>query len=359
MRTRPRSTEKDWRPARMILPLLLIVAGIIFLLNNFGILPWSVWSTLATLWPVILILFGLDIAIGRRGGALTGVLTVFVLAAVIVGAMVLGYATVPARSTTAQPVKASQENLPPTPAARAQPAMAARSGMAPAPISASPGGKSMVIPLGEAKSGNVTLDFPAGTLNVGALPSKGDNLIEGTASLPPGMNLTVQSLLHDGVRQVTLGTDGQQHWRAWFLQDGWPFGSDGPPKLAWNVKLVPTTPLTFQANVGAGKSDFELTNLMIQHLSVESGAGETTISFPAQAGQTTAEVKAGAGHLILIIPPGVGAHIHTSHGGLAHLTVPSNRFHAVSDGYETADYASAKNRLDLSVDLGVGSVDVR
>jgi ABC-type polysaccharide/polyol phosphate export permease len=40
--------------------ILLICLGIIFLLNNLGILPWTIWLSLWRLWPVLLILAGLQ-----------------------------------------------------------------------------------------------------------------------------------------------------------------------------------------------------------------------------------------------------------------------------------------------------------
>jgi hypothetical protein len=39
----------------------LIMLGIIFLLNNLGLLPWDVWNFLWKMWPLFLILSGLEI----------------------------------------------------------------------------------------------------------------------------------------------------------------------------------------------------------------------------------------------------------------------------------------------------------
>ncbi len=44
---------------------LFIFAGIIFLLNTFGILPWNVWGTISHFWPVFLILVGVDMIFGK------------------------------------------------------------------------------------------------------------------------------------------------------------------------------------------------------------------------------------------------------------------------------------------------------
>lgn len=40
--------------------LVLICLGVILLLNNLGLIPWGIWLSLWRLWPVILILAGLQ-----------------------------------------------------------------------------------------------------------------------------------------------------------------------------------------------------------------------------------------------------------------------------------------------------------
>lgn len=47
---------------------LLIFLGLMFLANNFGLLPWSVWGTLWRFWPVFLILAGLQMFMGDSRG---------------------------------------------------------------------------------------------------------------------------------------------------------------------------------------------------------------------------------------------------------------------------------------------------
>ncbi|RJR25472.1 hypothetical protein C4578_01560 [Candidatus Microgenomates bacterium] len=47
----------------------LIFAGVILLLNNLGLVSWSVWASLWKFWPLILVLGGLEIIFG---GSLIG-----------------------------------------------------------------------------------------------------------------------------------------------------------------------------------------------------------------------------------------------------------------------------------------------
>jgi hypothetical protein len=45
--------------------LMLIIAGVLLLLNNTGILPWAIWGVLWRFWPVLFILWGLQLIAGR------------------------------------------------------------------------------------------------------------------------------------------------------------------------------------------------------------------------------------------------------------------------------------------------------
>jgi len=48
----------------MFMPLLLIILGVVFLLENLGFLPWLNWSLI---WPIILILAGLSMLKKQNG----------------------------------------------------------------------------------------------------------------------------------------------------------------------------------------------------------------------------------------------------------------------------------------------------
>ena len=49
--------------AGLLIPIVLIGAGIVLLLNTLGILPWESWSKIGRFWPVLLVLFGLSILV--------------------------------------------------------------------------------------------------------------------------------------------------------------------------------------------------------------------------------------------------------------------------------------------------------
>jgi hypothetical protein len=57
----------------------LIILGIIFLLNNFGVLPWSIWRDLWRIWPLFLIFWGFQLIFANSKTASFILWTVIIL----------------------------------------------------------------------------------------------------------------------------------------------------------------------------------------------------------------------------------------------------------------------------------------
>jgi hypothetical protein len=65
---------------------LLIAAGIVLLLNNFEVLPWSIWDTIVIFWPVIFIMIGLDAIFSNTafGGLLASIIGLFFIILILI-----------------------------------------------------------------------------------------------------------------------------------------------------------------------------------------------------------------------------------------------------------------------------------
>jgi hypothetical protein len=79
---------------------------------------------------------------------------------------------------------------------------------------------------------------------------------------------------------------------------------------------------------------------------------------PARAGRTRAEVKGGLASVNMIVPQGVAARIQLQ-TGLTGNNIDTNRFPLVGGVYQSSDYDSAVNKVDIFVEGGMGSFDVR
>lgn len=70
-------------------PLLLITIGFILLLNKMGLLPWVSWDPLWHYWPVLFILWGIEILARDTGSDVVYFAAVFISILVMIGTVLL------------------------------------------------------------------------------------------------------------------------------------------------------------------------------------------------------------------------------------------------------------------------------
>jgi hypothetical protein len=141
----------------------------------------------------------------------------------------------------------------------------------------------------------------------------------------------------------------------WF---GWPGPMFGTHGLDWDLRLNESVPLALSVESGASSSRLDLSGLCVTDLDVRTGASSTVIVLPAHAGRTRAKFSSGAASVDVTVPDGVAARIHGGIG-VGSLDVDQRRFPRRDGGYESADFGTAENRVELEVEGGVGSVRVR
>lgn len=124
------------------------------------------------------------------------------------------------------------------------------------------------------------------------------------------------------------------------------------------ASFSPEVPLELTVKAGASDAQVDLTDLQVRRLEVEVGASRLSLLLPAKAGITEAEVKAGAAQVSITIPQGVAARI-TAETAVVSFNVDTSRFPKVGDRYESPDFATAINRVDLTVKSGVASIDIK
>jgi hypothetical protein len=127
---------------------------------------------------------------------------------------------------------------------------------------------------------------------------------------------------------------------------------------AWTLGLTGEVPLDLTVEAGASRTRLDLRDTRAERLEVKTGASETTVMLPRAAGLTRVRAEAGAASLTFIVPAGVAARVHGT-VALGSLNVDESRFPRFGNDYESTDYGSAANRVDLDINGGVGSIRVR
>lgn len=141
----------------------------------------------------------------------------------------------------------------------------------------------------------------------------------------------------------------------WFRWPGPMFGADG---LNWDVRLNESVPLALSIESGASATRLELDHLRVTDLTIKTGASSTVVVLPAHAGHTRASVSSGAASVDITVPAGVAARVRGMMG-VGSLDVDQARFPRRNGAYESPEFETAENRVELQVEGGVGSVRVR
>jgi hypothetical protein len=292
-------------------PILLIGVGTFLLLERLGLLPAGMWAALAQLWPVLLILLGLDMLIGRRsaGGALVMLL---------IGGLVI---------TAALTWVAVRANTP--------------SSSAPQRLTQSFWG---------AEQASIEIDFDVGALTLSAASASADldYVMEADLINLPGTSVVPSYVVTDSIGYLRL----TQRRDTLFL----PFLTARQPDSQWDIRLSPNLPIALDVRTGVGQSTLDLSGLTLTGLTLSTGVGNTEVTFPGQ-GALTAKVEAGIGEVILDIPANLPTRI-TVESGLTSVHLPA-RFRQSENVYVTPDFATSGDYLDLEVEAGIGAVTIR
>ena len=137
-----------------------------------------------------------------------------------------------------------------------------------------------------------------------------------------------------------------------------PWNWMGGRGLDWSFGLNREIPLSLDLETGASDMRLDLTDLRVTDLRLQTGASETKLLLPANAGHTRVNINAGAASVKVRVPSGVAARIRAK-GGLAEIKVDRNRFPRAGGVYQSPDYDTAANKVDIVIEMGVGSVNVR
>lgn len=301
------SEDKQSRRGGVVGPLILIALGAVLLLNNLGLLEWSVWEILLRLWPVLLIATGLDLILGRRSlwGSL---LTVLLTAAIVALALWL-----------------SQSG--------------ATGGQAPLT-------EEIAQPLEDLERVELTIDPGVGSLELEPLVDS-SYWVEGTLALGRGETLDRTYSSQADEATLTLRTESTSFG---------PFAAGWTSQRRWALGLSPQVVLDLDTNVGLGTTELDLGGLSVDRLSVEHGLGQVIITVPREGG-VEGSIQGAIGQTVLVIPEDVEARLVLD-TGLAGRQIPDD-YECEDDVCTSPGYAGADNRVDLQVGQAIGNLVVR
>ncbi len=230
-------------------------------------------------------------------------------------------------------------------------------------------------PLGGASTSRVDIHASTGNLVIGRLEGNEEVLASGSLqylenqstpsrSVNVSAGLATFSLRSDAIGKLRLPLP----WRA----------SKGA--LEWQIKFNPKVPLDLTLYSGEGAVKADLAGMAITRVSAESGGGAVDVTLPDNAaalsvlaktgggnvtvlvgrglsGKNLVNAQTGGGKVVIHLPSGLAARI-TAATGWGKVRVESTFVQLDPKTYQSADYESASDKVEISLASGAGDVTV-
>jgi len=230
-------------------------------------------------------------------------------------------------------------------------------------------------PLNGATTAKVDINAGDGNLTIDRLTGDEQVLASGTLQYFENQGLPTRTLVSsNGQATLTLKRGGTG--RRWFRL---PWAAcNGATE--WRIRLNPRVASDITAHSDGGNVKLNLAGIAVTRVSADTGGGNMDVVLPEDAanlsvtaktgagnvtveigsgitGSHTVSANSGAGNVVVRIPSGVAARIHAT-AGLGKATVDP-RFGKTEDNtYQSSDFDSAANKVEITVNSGAGNVSV-
>jgi hypothetical protein len=195
--------------------------------------------------------------------------------------------------------------------------------------------ESLSIPLGDITAAQVRIGFGGGELTIH--PARSGALVDGQ--------------FEGGVKERSMAPG---HIELSPQSPGLPIVTWAP--VRWDVGITTEIPIDLRLDTGANRSAIDLDAVSIRQLELHTGASDTTVRLPAR-GQPLVRVECGFASVVLTVPEGMAARIRGTMG-LGSVTADEQRFPRSNGAWVSPDYDTARDRADITVAGGFGSIRV-
>ncbi|HEV3407029.1 MAG TPA: DUF5668 domain-containing protein [Candidatus Dormibacteraeota bacterium] len=284
-------------------PAVLILAGIVALLVNTGAIPLDRLILLVNLWPVILIVVGLEV-IARRGlhGAMAELAAAVIVLLAVGGAV--GYLAVNPSplATQKEDVKAS---------------------------------------LGELKEASLEVAAGSATINVSGSSDLGSDLYQAHIEYP-GTKPDIRLDRSNGALLIAQHTN-------------YPFGIQ-TGRFTLTIALNAAIPWAIIENTGASHDTINIPEIKVSRIQLNVGAAEEDISLGPVTGTVPVEINGGALTVHIHRDSGAEASVSVS-GGAVSLDADGHVSHGVGDlSYQSSGWTGYSSGYHITVSGGACTV---
>jgi Putative adhesin len=255
--------RRRYRYRSLFWPLVLIGAGIIWLLYSLGVLSASNLAVVGLIWPVFVIGIGVDLLLGHRS-PLAGAAVAVVTLAIVIVLIAIGPGLGWVGSTDLKT-------------------------------------ETFSTPMGEATEAQIELGLSGYTTTVHALAQATGvdrQLLSATITHRGTIAFSAE-----GTAKKTVELRSANEWQWWQR-----IGND--TENPWDIGLAPGVPLSIIVLASFGSNSVDLTGLLVQKLEVDASSGDSQVILPAadqlSATRPDIELQSSSGRMEVQAPAGSG-----------------------------------------------------
>jgi len=283
----------------------MVGLGVVFLLANLGYLALDVWAVIIRLWPILLIAIGFDIMIGRRSVLASFLGMVAILAILLGGIWFFG-------------MRVDQGAIAP--------------------------GKQISQALQDVDQAEIIIEPGAAELRLAAHTNP-ELLVSGR--IPSGEGKGIHSSYSEedgkaifilrGAENTAIAGGGRDSWQ-------------------WDIGLSPDIPIDLTVGMGVGSSNLNLRDLQLQSLEAKMAIGNMVVRLPKE-GEFHGSIGGAIGRVVILVPEGAAVQIRAD-TGLATVQYPDS-FEIDGKAYTSPGFKGTEHQVTLNVNMAIGLVTIK
>lgn len=327
------------RNDRLIPGTILVIIGILFLLNNFGAIEFNWWVFL-NLWPILLIIGGVNLVFANNRSQWATILKILVLIGGMAILIICGFTS---RHLSGWPSWTYHLNRD----------FNDDDDRDTGNVADTAGGRSIVKVDGNSiyreayhpglQTAKLSITGGATTYN---LKGATNDLFVATTK-EYNSNYTLKTHINDSTH-AEIDFDMSMH------RHGWHFNKKHENHADIELNSNPEWEIELQS--GASKADFDLSPFKVKKLSIEGGASSYIVKLGQPLTKTSVDISTGMASVTLYIPKNAACHVSVDTGLSSKDLEGFNK--RDDDSYETPGFAKASNKIEVSFEAGMSNLKV-
>jgi len=286
--------------------IFLLLIGAILLLINLRVISWSIFYAILDLWPLFLVVIGINIIAGKRQA-------VKIIAWVLLLAVLVTYGYINREKHDHNIVQYGDK-------------------------------VHTIEKFAETEKGDLKLSLGGLSFNVG---SGSNYLLEGTATRP----VIKYSVDYDDGNRIAR-VDIKQANERFFLNNITDRSS-----YSYKLNLNNNVKWNIDAKIGAVSGTMDLSDIRVDNLDADLGAGKLNIIFGTASEITNVKINAGASKVDLVFPEEAGVRLKVK-GMFSSNDLGGLDWEAEDGYYISPNYDEASSKINVDISMGVGQLSV-